>query len=140
MGNSGLSSLYFWYKVDFTRETPNDFYLSGDHVQGINKITANYNYNDFDFKYGPLNVELIGEIHDFTSDKDIFVNGLRSCRWSFDIILDLFLPPSLPPDDDCDPCICYYARVYLNRAHNDDFPRKLSVLIFTRTPISSVTQ
>ncbi|CAF5010405.1 unnamed protein product, partial [Rotaria sp. Silwood1] len=65
---------------------------------------------------------------------------LRSYRWAFDGSLDSLLPSSLPPDDECDPCICYYARVYLRHANNTDFARKFSFLVFTRTPKSIVTR
>ncbi|CAF4938468.1 unnamed protein product [Rotaria magnacalcarata] len=67
LGNSAPSFL-FSYKVNFTREIPNDFYLSGDRVQGIIQIATNDNENDLIEKYGPLYVELIGELHDFKTD------------------------------------------------------------------------
>jgi hypothetical protein len=67
MGNSAPSVL-FSFKVKFSRETPNDFYLSGDRVQGIIQIITNDNDNDLNFKYGPLYVELIGELHDFKTN------------------------------------------------------------------------
>ncbi len=64
-------------------------------------------------------------------------NGLRSYRWVFNGLLDSLLPSSLPPDDDCDPCICYYARVYLHRTH---LSRKFSFVVFTQTPMPVVTR
>ena len=67
MGN-GASSLIYSYKVNFTRETPNDFYLSGDRVQGIIQILINDTDDDLNLKYGPLQVELIGELCDFKPD------------------------------------------------------------------------
>jgi hypothetical protein len=69
MGNSGNApSLFYSYKVNFTREIPNDFYLSGDRVQGVIQILTNDNDDDLNFKYGPLYVELVGELHDFKSN------------------------------------------------------------------------
>jgi hypothetical protein len=68
MGNSA-PFVFFSYKVNFTREIPNDFYLSGDRVQGIIEIITNDNDNDLNFKYGPLHVELIGELHDFRTNR-----------------------------------------------------------------------
>ncbi|CAF2635133.1 unnamed protein product [Rotaria sp. Silwood2] len=112
MGNSAPSFL-FSYKVNFTRETPKDFYLSGDRVQGIIQIATNDNDNDLIRKYGPL--------------------------WAFDGLLDSLLPSSLPPYDECDPCICYYALVYLRHADYTDFARKFSFLVFTRAPKLTVT-
>jgi hypothetical protein len=44
----------------------------------------------------------------------------------------------LPPDDDCDPCIFYYARVYFH-----EYPsaaRIFAFVVFTRTPLSIVLQ
>jgi len=67
MGNSAPSVL-FSFKVKFSRETPNDFYLSGDRVYGIIQIVTNDNDSDLNFKYGPLYVELIGELHDFRTN------------------------------------------------------------------------
>ena len=63
MGNitpSVLSS----FKVKLTRETPYDFYLSGDRVHGIIDIVTNDKTKDLNFRYGPLYVELIGELKD----------------------------------------------------------------------------
>ncbi|CAF1013383.1 unnamed protein product [Rotaria sp. Silwood1] len=157
-GNSAPTFL-FSYKLNFTRETPNDFYLSGDRVQGIIQITTNDNDNDLIRKYGPLYVELIGELHDFKTDthqhytegvhvffrrgaqviqlpndqEKLETNRFQSYRWAFGGSLDPLLPSSLPPDDECDPCICYYALVYLRRADYTDFARKFSFLVFTRT-------
>ncbi|CAF3305308.1 unnamed protein product [Rotaria socialis] len=157
LGNSA-PSLLFSYKVNFTREIPNDFYLSGDRVQGIIQIATNDNENDLIQKYGPLYVELIGELHDFKTDthqhytkgvqiffrtrtqiiqlpndnQKLGTNHLRNYRWAFDGSLDSLLPSSLPPGDECDPCICYYALVYLRRADNNDFARKFPFLVFTR--------
>ncbi|CAF1188486.1 unnamed protein product [Rotaria sordida] len=165
MGNSAPSFL-FSYKLNFTRETPNDFYLSGERVQGIVQITTNYNDNDLTHKYGPLYVELIGELHDFKTNthqhytkgvhvffrrraqviklpndnQKLEINRLQSYRWAFDGSLDSFLPSSLPPDDECDPCICYYALVHLRHADYTDFARKFSFLVFTRTPKPVVTR
>ena len=67
MGNSARS-LFYLYKVNFTRETPNDFYLSGDRVQGIIEIVINDTDDDLNLKYGPLHVELIGALCDFKPD------------------------------------------------------------------------
>jgi hypothetical protein len=47
------------------------------------------------------------------------------------------LPSSLPPDDKRDPCICYYARVYLRHT---DLIRKFAFLVFTRTSMPVVTR
>ena len=63
MGN--YLSASFSFKVKFSRETPNDFYLSGDRVQGIVQVVTDDIENDLNSKYGPLYVELIGEMHDF---------------------------------------------------------------------------
>jgi hypothetical protein len=67
MGNSAPSVL-FSFNVKFSRETPNDFYLSGDRVQGIIQIVTNDNDNDLNFKYGPMYVELVGELHGFQTN------------------------------------------------------------------------
>jgi hypothetical protein len=72
MGNSA-TSVFFSYKVKFTREIPNDFYLSGDRVQGIIQILTNDHDNDLNFKYGPLYVELIGEFQDFKVNNESYV-------------------------------------------------------------------
>jgi hypothetical protein len=56
------------FKVKFTRESPNDFYLSGDRVQGIVQVVTYENGNDLNRKYGPLHVELIGELNDFLTN------------------------------------------------------------------------
>lgn len=78
MGNSAPSIL-FSYKVNFSRETPNDFYVSGDRVQGIIQIVTNDNDNDLNSKYGPLYVELIGQLHDFATNRyhDGYGKGLQ---------------------------------------------------------------
>ncbi|UJR19777.1 hypothetical protein I4U23_022911 [Adineta vaga] len=142
--------------LKFTRETPNDFYLSGDQVEGIVELTTNET-NDLYMKYGLLHVELIGELHDFkrhryqrsTDGVKIFFrrqtkliqiknqqkksNSLRIYRWTFHGLLDCFLPSSLPPKDDYDPCICYYAYVYFDS--NTYLTQKSSFLVFTRSPM-----
>ncbi len=66
---NAVSSVSFSFKVKFTRESPNDFYLSGDRVQGIIQLVTNENENDLNRKYGPLHVELIGELNDFITNK-----------------------------------------------------------------------
>jgi hypothetical protein len=66
---NGVSSVSFSFKVKFTRESPNDFYLSGDRVQGIIQLVTHENENDLNRKYGPLHVELIGELNDFITNK-----------------------------------------------------------------------
>lgn len=43
----------------------------------------------------------------------------------------------MPPDNDGDPCICYYARVYLRHT---DLIRKFAFLVFTRTPMPIAIQ
>jgi hypothetical protein len=63
MGNIAPSILSS-FKVKFTREAPNDFYLSGDRVQGIIEIVTKDKDNDVNFKHGPLYVELIGKLKD----------------------------------------------------------------------------
>ena len=174
MGNSA-ASVFFSYKVKFTREIPNNFYLSGDRVQGIIQILTNDNDDNLTVKYGPLHVELIGELQDFKTNNhqryrkgvQIFFrkqtqliqlpnnnqqlvrylfkekisfncffqssNRLRTYRWAFDGLLDTLLPSSLPPDDECDPSICYYAYAYLR--NNTYLTQKTSFLVFTRTPM-----
>lgn len=77
MGNS-VPPVFFSYKVNFTREIPNDFYLNGDRVQGIIEILTNDNDNDLDSKYGPLHVELIGELQDFkTNTQQRYTEGVQ---------------------------------------------------------------
>lgn len=65
----GVLPVSFSFKVKFTRESPNDFYLSGDRVHGIVQLVTNENENDLNRKYGPLHVELIGELNDFITNK-----------------------------------------------------------------------
>ena len=59
----------FSWKVKFTRESPNDFYLSGDRVQGVVQLVADENEDDLNREYGPLYVELIGELNDFITNR-----------------------------------------------------------------------
>ena len=44
----------------------------------------------------------------------------------------------MPPDDDCDPCIFYYARVYFR--HYPNAARIFAFVVFTRTPLPIVLQ
>jgi hypothetical protein len=67
MGNSA-PSVFFLFKAKLSRETPYDFYLSGDRVEGIIQIVTNDNEDDLNCKYGPLYVELIGELHNFKTN------------------------------------------------------------------------
>ena len=148
--------IFFSYKVKFTRETPNDFYISGDGVEGIIELTTNET-NDLYVNYGSLHVELIGELQDFKKDQyQRYTEGverffrkktklipiqkttqdktsLRIYRWTFHGLLDSFLPSSLPPKDEYDPCICYYAYAYFDR--NNYLTQKSSFLVFTRSPM-----
>jgi hypothetical protein len=63
------------------------------------------------------------------------INRRRTYRWVFDGLLDSLLPSSLPSYNDCDPWICYYARVYL---HRPSLARNFSFLVFTQTPMPIV--
>lgn len=73
MGNNA-PSVSFSFKVNFSRETPNDFYLSGDRVQGIIQVATDDTDNDLNSKYGPLYVELIGELNDFKTNIHQHIN------------------------------------------------------------------
>ncbi len=186
------ASVFLSFKVKFTREPPNDFYLSGNRVQGIIQLVTNDNSKDLHRKYDQLHVELIGELNGFIIDRyrrpnptqtqiffrkraqvkklpdddqqlvsyivflrtqiSIFsrifffiiiiflkeINGFRSYKWVFDGLLDSTLPSSLPPDDDCDPCIFYYAYVYLD--DSIEMARKFAFVVFNRTPIPITSQ
>ncbi len=63
------ASVFLSFKVKFTREPPNDFYLSGDRVQGIIQLVTNDTDDDLHHKYGQLHVELIGELNDFITHR-----------------------------------------------------------------------
>ncbi|CAF1454868.1 unnamed protein product [Adineta ricciae] len=125
MGNiySNAIPIFFSYKVKFTRDIPQDFYISGDRAKGIIELTTNETINLY-IKYGLLHVELIGEIHYFKTHKNakapngiqIFFwrkvkliqlpktnqqnKSLQIHRWAFDALLDSFLSSSLPPKDE----------------------------------------
>lgn len=73
MGNIA-PSVSFSFKVNFSRETPNDFYLSGDRVQGVIQVATDDTDNDLNSKYGPLYVELIGELNDFKASIQQHIN------------------------------------------------------------------
>ncbi|UJR32528.1 hypothetical protein I4U23_019990 [Adineta vaga] len=163
MGNitpSVLSS----FKVKLTRETPYDFYLSGDRIHGIIDIVTNDKGHDLNFRYGPLYVELIGESKDVktniyqqrnlnnvqiffrkrvqvikipTDNQQLDINNPRPAyRWVFDGLLDSSLPSSLPHHDENDSYICYYARVYLYRSN---LSRKVPFTLYTPTSISTLS-
>ncbi|CAF1488843.1 unnamed protein product [Adineta steineri] len=158
MGNI-TPSLLSSFKVKFNRETPYDFYLSGDRVHGVIVIVTNDKDNELNFRYGPLYVELIGESKDaiinnyqerIPNNAQIFfrkraqviklpndnqqleTSHRRTYKWVFDGLLDSSLPSSLPHHDDGDPYIGYYARVYLYRSN---ISRKVPFLVYTPTPI-----
>ncbi len=65
-------------------------------------------------------------------------NRLQSYKWAFDGLLDSLLPSSLPPDDACDPCICYYARVYLH--HCPEWSQKCAFIVFNRTSMPVIAR
>jgi len=158
IGYGNQRDIFFSFKVKFTREIPNDFYISGDQVEGIIELTTN-EIRALDLTYGTLRVDLIGELQDFkknihqpyTDGVEIFfrrqtklipisktIHGktsLRIYRWTFHGSLDSFLPSSLPPKDELDPCICYYAYAYFGQ--NRYLTQKCSFLVFTRTPMPS---
>ncbi|CAF0874702.1 unnamed protein product [Adineta ricciae] len=158
MGNIAPSVLSS-FKVKLTRETPYDFYLSGDRVHGIIDIVTNDKTNDLNFRYGPLYVELIGELKDVKTNLyqqrnlnnvQIFfreraqvikipadnspteISQCSTYRWVFDGLLDSSLPSSLPHCDGDDSYICYYARVYLYRSN---LSRKVPFTVFTPAPM-----